>query len=57
VIRGWKARAETGDMYLKNYLFERLGHRLTQTEHTLTMFKEATDRVFPILFNEDPPDE
>jgi hypothetical protein len=57
VLRGWKSRAQTGDMYLKNYLYEQLGRPLPHTEHARAMFDEATNRIFPLLFNEAPPAE
>jgi hypothetical protein len=57
VIRGWKAKAETGDMNLKNYLYERLRGPIPHTEHSQALFREATDNLFPLLFDRPPPSD
>lgn len=50
VIRGWKAKARTGDMYLKNYLFERFGGPIPRSTHFEEMFDELSERSHNLLF-------
>jgi hypothetical protein len=50
VIRGWKSNAATGDLYLRNYLYERLGRPIPRTEHFDQMFAELADQTKGLLF-------
>jgi hypothetical protein len=50
VIRGWKANARTGDMYLKNFLFERFGGPIPRSAHFGEMFDELSERSHRLLF-------
>jgi hypothetical protein len=57
VIRGWKSSARTGDIYLKNYLFERLGEPIPRTENSDAMFRELMRRSHLLLFGKEPSPE
>jgi hypothetical protein len=57
VIRGWKAKAATGDIYLKNYLFERHGGPIPRTEETTVMFARLMKRSHVLLFGTEPSPE
>jgi hypothetical protein len=53
VIRGWKSSAATGDLYLKNYLYERLGRPIPRTPHFKKMFDELSAQSHGLLFGSD----
>jgi hypothetical protein len=57
VIRGWKSSSKTGDIYLKNYLFERLGAAIPRTENSESMFKALMHRSHVLLFGTEPSPE
>ncbi|HEU5106731.1 MAG TPA: hypothetical protein VFU11_12940 [Solirubrobacterales bacterium] len=54
VIRRWKSSARTGDIYLKNYLFERLGEPIPRTANSDAMFQALMRRSYRLLFDEEP---
>jgi hypothetical protein len=57
VIRGWKSSARTGDIYLKNYLFERLGKPIPRTDNSDAMFQALMRRNHLLLFGTEPSPE
>lgn len=57
VIRGWKSSAKTGDIYLKNYLFERLGEAIPRADNSNAMFQALMRRSYRLLFDSEPPPE
>jgi len=50
VIRGWKSTARTGDIYLKNYLCERLKGPIPRAAHFDRMFEELSAQSRDLLF-------
>jgi hypothetical protein len=57
LLVSWKGHARTGDIYLKNFLFER-GHIQKAAAHHERMFGEASRRMLAELFRGGrPPDQ